>query len=115
MSASCAESCGHWDVENRAEAGLGSLGRGDVPEHNKKVAACDHVVRSGEPGTEAARATAETLDAMSGLEDRSARSDVLAKPGSEIRLIEFPASEREEKSDNLFLWCFNAEAVQPKE
>jgi len=40
---------------------------------------------------------------------------VLTKPGSEIRLIEFPASEREEKSDNLFLWCFNAEAVQPKE
>jgi hypothetical protein len=40
---------------------------------------------------------------------------VLTEPGSEIGLIKLPASEREDKSDNLFLRGFNAEAVQSKE
>ncbi len=40
---------------------------------------------------------------------------MLPKPGSEIGLIELPAGEREDQSDDLFLRCINAEAVQPKE
>jgi hypothetical protein len=52
---------------------------------------------------------------MSELEGRSARSDVLTKPGSKIGLIQLSAGERENQCDDLFLRGFNAEAVQPEE
>ena len=63
----------------------------------------------------AGSATAKTLAAMPGLEGGSARSDVLTKPGGEIVLIQLAAGEREDQNDDLFLGCFNAEAVQPEE
>ena len=40
---------------------------------------------------------------------------MLAEPGGEIGLMEFPTGEKENQNDDFFLCCFNAEAVQPEE